>query len=163
MGIVAMIFGVLFGFAALGLFSAAFGNGQTDTHDPVTSEGLDVAGSENGDPLDAGDGNDVLAGEGGGDDHVTFGTGDEVSGGAGADLFETGDWVLPGVPATIADYDPEEDLIAYSLAGPTPEITTEIAADGTATVSANGAPFLIVPNAGPGFTPAEIDLQERTS
>lgn len=260
-----MLLGVILGFAALGLLSSAFGDGETDTYDPVDEDGLNVAGSPEGDLLQGGAGNDRFVGDAGddlligaagddtllggdgadslhggdgddflrggagddlivggdgaddirsdtgddriisagildvpayetalnaatpitgidvpldprpdadmdtgdevdagyGDDHVTFGSDDTVTGGAGADLFELGDWVRPGAPATVTDFDPDEDVIAYSFAGPEPVITTTIAADGTATVFADGEPFLVVANAGPGFSAAQIELRPR--
>lgn len=258
-----MLMGVILGFAALGLLSSAFGDGETETDDPVTEDGLRVEGSALGDLLEGGGGDDRFAGaagddlmigedgddtlrgaagdddlhgdggddvllggtgddlivggpgadriEGGpgddvilsaeildqaayhaglqaateagqaalplapdtdsddgdqveagdGDDTVTFGSDDHVSGGDGADLFETGDWVRPGAPATIADYDPANDVIAFSFDGPAPEITTTLAPDGSATVYADGKPFLIVADAGPGFSPAQIELRFR--
>jgi Ca2+-binding RTX toxin-like protein len=96
-----------------------------------------------------------------GDDTILFGNEDTVTGGTGMDIFGAGDWIAPGAPATITDYDPSEDLIAYSFDGPTPVITTAIDAAQTATVSADGVVFLVVLNAGPSFSAAEIDLENR--
>jgi len=258
-----MFLGILLGFAALGLVTAAYDGGPTETDDPVGPDGLRVSGTDNPDLLDGGAGNDRFLGEGGadliignsggddllggdgndslhggdgndflrggggddvlignagadtirgdagddhiisaaildepaylaslqnaefasqvetplaygtdtdagdevdggyGDDQLTFGTDDTVTGGEGDDWFEAGDWIVPGKPATITDFDPTEDVITYSFDGATPRVTVETDDDGTATVSADDKVFLVVRNAGPEFSERLIELIAR--
>ncbi|WP_299353228.1 calcium-binding protein [uncultured Shimia sp.] len=110
--------------------------------------------------LDTDDG-DVIQGRGG-DDTIIMGSEDSVTGGAGEDLFSAGEWVRPGEPAIIEDYDEDEDIISYSYTGPTePVISTTI--DGTTddvTVYADGQAVIIVTAAGPTFTADNIALLE---
>ena len=102
-----------------------------------------------------------LVDAGTGDDEILFGSHDTVTGGEGADLFASGDWIAAGAPATITDFDSATDVIGYSFDGQSPEITSQLDDDGTATVSADGAAFLVVVNAGPEFDASLIELQRR--
>ncbi len=94
-------------------------------------------------------------------DLLLLGAEDEAMGGGGDDTFELGSWIEPGKPATITDYDGDEDEILYYLEGDAePEISVVSEDDGTATVLADGQPFLIVPNAGDSFEASSITLVE---
>ncbi|WGH79316.1 calcium-binding protein [Jannaschia ovalis] len=53
---------------------------------------------------------------GAGDDDILFGDLDTVTGGSGADLFRTGDYVESDRLATITDFDPAEDRLELSHA-----------------------------------------------
>ncbi len=84
------------------------------------------------------DAGDVVDG-GNGDDVLLFGSDDTVEGGSGSDTFSTGFWVAPDAPATVLDFDKDEDLLTYSYIGATPpEITTSSDVNGTVEVLANG-------------------------
>ena len=95
---------------------------------------------------------------GAGDDMLLFGSDDQVTGGDGSDIFLAGEWIVPGKPATITDFDADEDVIGYQFEGAEPEITTALDQDGTATVMADGVAFLVVQNAGPDFDDTLIEL-----
>lgn len=258
-----MILALILGTAAIGLMINAFGDGQTETTDPVGEDGLRVTGSDEGDLLKGQDGDDrffgkdgadlligqdgadqlfgaegadtllggtgddllrggvqgdlligdlgadQILGDGGddtiisaailddsamaqqvaqatyadqitpefdyrtdldasdhvdggpGQDDITFGSDDSVSGGDDADLLRAGDWIAPGQPATITDYDAQEDVLVYSHAGDAPDITAQVDDQGTATVFADGRAVLIIPNAGPDFDPDQVMLELR--
>ncbi|MEL7098968.1 MAG: calcium-binding protein [Pseudomonadota bacterium] len=48
------------------------------------------------------------------DDVLLVGSADTAIGGGGSDFFTLGDWVTPGAPAIITDFDPSEDTIVYA-------------------------------------------------
>lgn len=159
-----MISNIIQGLPVPELFRRAFGQDASGVHGPATDSGPGASGNAGDRPLTGRDGNDaafggdmVAATEG--NDQMTVGSDDTATGGGVEDLFETGDWVAPGAPATITDYDPDEDVIAYSFEGEPPQITTEIDEHGTATLLADGQAFLIVLNASPDFSAAEFVLQ----
>ena len=61
---------------------------------------------------------DVLFG-GQGNDDILAGSNDVVSTGNGQDIVTVGDWVTPGAPVTITDFNPDEDVIVYAYEGTT--------------------------------------------
>ncbi|WP_127111826.1 calcium-binding protein [Shimia sediminis] len=118
----------------------------------------DLTYSLSSDP-DTDDG-DVIEGRGG-DDQIIMGSMDSVSGGSGSDLFAGGDWITPGEPAIIEDYDASEDAIIYSYDDSSPEPTITTSVDGTtgdATVFADGDEVMIVLAAGPTFNADNVTL-----
>ena len=52
-----------------------------------------------------------------GDDIILAGSFDVVSTGDGADVVEIGDWVIPGDPVVVTDFNPDEDVIVYDFEG----------------------------------------------
>ncbi|MEO1732663.1 MAG: calcium-binding protein [Pseudomonadota bacterium] len=95
-----------------------------------------------------------------GDDLLVLGAGDQATGGDGNDEYQLGSWIEPGDPATITDFNIDEDVIIYFFEGNTaPAISVVSDDDGTATVFADGEPFLIVPNAGDAFEDSTIQLE----
>ncbi|MEL7092754.1 MAG: calcium-binding protein [Pseudomonadota bacterium] len=54
-----------------------------------------------------------------GDDDIIAGSNDVVTTGSGADIVDIGDWVTPGEPVTITDFNPARDVIVYNYEGPT--------------------------------------------
>lgn len=97
----------------------------------------------------------------GGNDWMIMGSADSVSGGSGADLFHGGDWITPGEPAIVEDYDATEDELIYSYddTGTEPVITTSIdSTTGDATVFADGEEVMVVLAAGPTFNADNVTL-----
>lgn len=102
-------------------------NGFLD--DPSRLVGREVEDDGDPDTLDGGDGDDALLG----------GSGDTMTGGTGADLFVLLDGA--GVdPASITDYDPDEDALVCQYDGSQPEPALELTdnGDGTQTLTADG-------------------------
>lgn len=54
-----------------------------------------------------------------GEDVLVAGSNDIVSTGDGEDAVEIGDWVIPGQPVVVTDFDPAEDVIIYDYVGDT--------------------------------------------
>lgn len=105
---------------------------------------------------------DVMEGRGG-DDDLYMGSNDSATGGAGEDFFIGGEWIRPGEPAIVEDYDEAEDVIFYQFenGGAVPTITTSVdAVTGDATVYADGDEVIVVINAGPGFNSSNVMLFE---
>jgi len=70
---------------------------------------------------------------GDGDDLLRVGAGDHATGHGGADTFALSDWVEGDPPATIADFDTEQDelVVVYDPAlHPDPRLTLEPSPDG---------------------------------
>ena len=88
-----------------------------------------ITKDDDGDPdiLDGGDNNDALV----------LGSGDTGTGGAGSDDFVVGDWITPGNPATITDYESSTEVIRVLVENP---VTSPI------------------PQAVPGDTPGHVRL-----
>ncbi|MBY6159540.1 hypothetical protein KUV73_01600 [Mameliella alba] len=82
---------------------------------PVTVSGLAsaIGGSFDGTMTDTDDDPDTLDG-GDGDDTIFGGSGDLMIGGAGSDLFIGGEYVEPGAPVTVLDFNPGEDILVYA-------------------------------------------------
>lgn len=81
-----MIIGVLLGFAALAVVSSILGDGETEVSDPVADGGgLLVDGSNQGDLLAGGAGDDQFFGNDGDDLIIGLGGDDALLGGAGND------------------------------------------------------------------------------
>ncbi|MEM9872085.1 MAG: hypothetical protein AAF822_12585 [Pseudomonadota bacterium] len=92
-----------------------------------------------------------------GDDGIIAGSNDVVSTGDGADVVEIGDWVTPGAPVTITDFDLAEDVIVYDFFGDTPpnvilgeldDGTVTLELDGEIVARLEGLDFQDVQNAG---------------
>ncbi|MDA0720085.1 MAG: hypothetical protein O2994_00145 [Proteobacteria bacterium] len=64
---------------------------------------------------------------GAGDDDLSGGPGDVLSGGTGTDTFN----LRPSMHVMLTDYDPAEDIIEIEHTGEPPILTTEKAEDGT--------------------------------
>ncbi len=87
-----MILGIVLGFAALAVLSSVFGDGETDTSDPVTAdEGMKDAGGDQDDLLIGGSGGDVFFGNGGNDLLVGKAGDDRLFGGDDTDLIAGGE------------------------------------------------------------------------
>lgn len=108
-------------------------------------------------------GNDTLLG-GSGDDVILMGGVDVATGGLGTDSFTIGDWSAPGDVATITDFDPEVELVAYNYTangGAVPAVTVNPDADGNAIVSVDGVAVAVVNGAGATMTVDDVILLER--
>ncbi|MEQ9693996.1 calcium-binding protein [Shimia sp. SDUM112013] len=104
------------------------------------------------------DAGDVLRGQIG-NDTIIMGEADTVSGGAGADQFAAGEWIVDGGPAVITDFDGDRDILSYSYSGDTmPVLTMTMGTDGSAEVMADGVPVMIVQNPPAGFAVTDVQL-----
>jgi Ca2+-binding RTX toxin-like protein len=98
---------------------------------------------------------------GAGDDTVIFGVNDTVGGGSGADTFVTASWLEGEGPATVTDFDPDEDqlMYAYDPAAGEPDLTVDLVENGDGTsdaiVSANGSEVIRVQDQDDSFDLAE--------
>ncbi|MEM8656282.1 MAG: hypothetical protein AAGF36_16240 [Pseudomonadota bacterium] len=74
-----------------------------------------------------------------GDDILIAGSNDVVSTGTGSDEVSIGDWVIPGEPVEIVDFDVEEDTIVYNFVEGTtpPNVTFGETDDGLSVVLAD--------------------------
>lgn len=119
-----MILAVLLGFATLAVVSSIIGDDETETPDPGTEEdGLRATGSEHGDLLEGGAGDDRFFGKGGADliiglggDDALFGgdDSDSILGGAGNDILRGGagdDLIVDGDGADTLNGGTGDDLI----------------------------------------------------
>ncbi|PCH66803.1 MAG: hypothetical protein COC12_12435 [Rhodobacteraceae bacterium] len=94
-----MILGIVLGFAALAVLSSVFGDGETDTVDPVAEdEGMTESGGDQDDMLIGGSGDDVFFGNGGNDLLIGKAGDDRLFGGDGDDSVfgEDGDDLMRG-------------------------------------------------------------------
>ncbi|MEQ8900595.1 MAG: calcium-binding protein [Roseovarius sp.] len=126
--------------------------------DPLTAPGIATPA-----PGSDAHGSDTLLG-GSGDDILLMGGIDVGTGGLGTDSFVIGDWSAPGEVATITDFDPEVELVAYNYTatgGPAPTVTVAPDADGNAVVSVDGATVALVNGAGTTMTLDDVILVER--
>ncbi|NIZ60781.1 hypothetical protein DL239_07320 [Sedimentitalea sp. CY04] len=102
---------------------------------------------------------DVVEG-GYGNDDITFGIDDTVTGGAGEDYFIVGDWLAGDGSATVTDFDSEEDTLVYLFDdGETPPVITSTLKTNSeggvdAFVLADGQEVVRLVGAGPTFDPA---------
>lgn len=106
-------------------------------------------GSDDGDVVDLGNGNDT----------VVAGADDTITTGDGADEIATGDWSRGQAPVLITDFDPDEDVITYAHENGRTEPVFETFVNpvsGHAELIADGEVFAIVRNAGPEFDPVQI-------
>lgn len=77
---------------------------------------------------------DTLQG-GSGNDDIIAGSNDVVETGVGQDDVIVGDWVIPGEPVEVTDFNPNQDAIVYNFVGATPPtVFFGEADDGTATL-----------------------------
>lgn len=106
-------------------------------------------GSDDGDIVELGDGNDT----------VVAGASDTITTGDGTDEIAAGDWSRGQPPLVITDFDPDQDVITYAhengRADPVFE-TFVNPVSGHAELIADGEVFAIVQNAGPEFDPVQI-------
>ena len=87
-----MILGIVLGFAALAVLSSVFGDGETDTSDPVAEdEGMAESGGNQDDMLIGGPGDDLFFGNGGNDLLVGKAGDDRLFGGDDTDLIVGGE------------------------------------------------------------------------
>ncbi|MBU2982443.1 hypothetical protein KO498_11545 [Lentibacter algarum] len=70
-------------------------------------------------PGQSDEGDTITLGEG--DDTAVIGSNDTLTSGAGADEITLGDWITVGSPASITDFDPQEDMLLFSHDSNTPE------------------------------------------
>lgn len=106
---------------------------------------------------DAGD----LVNLGVGDDTVVLGSDDSLTGGDGADIITLGDWIEPGHPAHIEDYDDAEDVLVltYDAANPEPEIRITTSENGdSALIRADGVTMAILNGLSADQVTSEIRL-----
>lgn len=107
-----------------------------------------------GDPEEA----DVLDG-GGGNDVLLVGANDVVTGGNGQDDFVLGDWVTPGNPVTITDFDPDMDILIFAHEGATPpdDVRLGVSQNGDFVLRSDAGILARLPGtAGAGLTPADL-------
>lgn len=96
-----------------------------------------------------------------GDDTAVIGGLDIVTGGPGADEFATGDWIAPGAPAVITDFQQAEDVLTFAHDGSGPEPAIEVEHDpdtGDAIVRIDGRALAILKDADPAFAERDIVL-----
>ncbi|WP_306154423.1 calcium-binding protein [Roseovarius sp. MMSF_3281] len=168
----------------------AFGNDGADTMTGGAGDDF-LRGGDDGDSLTDTEGSDTLQGDAGddeiigssfasaegpdgdstgdelyggqGDDQITFGDDDTVSGGLGADTLTTS---AATSGSLITDFEIGSDmLVVNTAAGATPELAITYsdgatATEGDATVTLDGMPFMTVQGVGTGFTASDITLQE---
>jgi len=106
---------------------------------------------------DAGDVIDLGAGE----DTVVLGSDDSLTGGEGADQITLGDWIEPGRPAVIDDYDAAEDLlvITYDSERAEPVISIISNENGDAAlIEADGVTMAVLSGLSPDQVTSEIRL-----
>ncbi|QFT80690.1 Leukotoxin [Roseovarius sp. THAF27] len=127
-----------------------FANGDAASLDDLP--GLDLTRDEDteGDEVDGGAGNDVMI----------FGQDDTVTGGDGADLFIGGSPLLAGNPATITDFEVNEELLVLTYDGGDPPDLSLTDVNGDAVLSLDGAPAVIVAGLGGSFLLSDVELIE---
>lgn len=123
-----------------------------------------IAGSFDGGLSDNDPAADTLSGADG-DDTIFGGNGDLMIGGAGADLFVGGEYVQPGAPVTLDEFEPGEDVLVYGTAEGTSgdlSITYE-GADGAeyAIVRDGDRHVVTVRGVGTGFTLDDITALDQ--
>ncbi len=102
---------------------------------------------------------DILDG-GFGDDALLIGSEDTASGGEGNDVFNLGDWIEADRAATITDYTPDDDVIAFSYRSTEtePEVSVADDGEGNAVISADGNIVATVTGAAETLTADDILL-----
>ena len=127
-----------------------FENGVTASLDDLP--GLDLTQDEDtqGDEVDGGAGSDAMI----------FGQDDTVSGGDGFDLFIGGSPLLAGNPATITDFEVNEELLVLTYEGSEPPDLSLTDVGGDAVLSLDGAPAVILAGLGGSFLLSDVELIE---
>lgn len=109
-----------------------------------------------------GDAGDQMNG-GTGDDTMLLGSEDTATGGDGNDFFLLGDWIQAGRAAEILDFNPDEDMLAFTYEGDTaPEVSVTDDGAGNAIVSADGQVIANVNGAAGSITPDDIIMRQYT-
>ena len=102
---------------------------------------------------------DLLSGESG-DDLLVGGNADTLVGGIGLDVFVGGEYVQPGAPVIVRDYDPDDDVIVYATEdGYADNLDVQLVGEsGTedALVLDSGVHVMTIKNAGSVFTVNQI-------
>ncbi len=127
-----------------------------------TIDGTFAAGDPEFGPFDEDVADNIFGGDG--DDHIFLGENDVATGGAGADIFESGTYIETEEAAgTVTDFDPSEDVIQLAIdltATPNPSVTVVDFEDGTgADVLVNGMVVLSATGA-QGLDPNEIVIRD---
>ncbi len=127
-----------------------FANGDAASLDDLP--GLDLTRDDDteGDEVDGGAGSDIMI----------FGQDDSVTGGDGSDLFIGGSPLLAGNPATITDFEVNEELLVLTYEGDDPPALGVTEVDGDAVLSLDGSPAVILPGLGSTFQLSDVELIE---
>lgn len=127
-----------------------FENGDGPSLDDLP--GLDLTQDEDteGDEVDGGAGSDIMI----------FGQDDTVTGGDGSDLFLGGSPLLAGNPATITDFEVNEELLVLTYDGGDPPALGVTYENGDAVLRLDGAPAVILPGHGGSFLLSDVELVE---